>query len=125
MITAKLEAYGIALVVMILCCVGAYFKGRLDVERSITTQQQAANARALQSAADAATARAGADDQARQRAADFIKTVDQGLEAVRAKFANLPTVVVDGRGCPQLTDAARDRWNAVELIPSQEAADAK
>lgn len=120
---SKLEIYAIVLAVLALGFVGAYFKGRLDEKAAITTKQLADNAIVLQKAADAAGARAIADDAARQKAVDFIATVDQGISNVNAKFSKLPTVVVDARGCERLTPNAGMRWNAVELLPSGPTAD--
>lgn len=114
----KFEIYGIVLAILLLGFVGAYFKGRLDEKTAITTRQLADNAQALQKAADGAAARAIADDTARQKAVDFIATVDQGITNVNAKFAKVPTVVVDARGCERLTPASSMRWNAVELLPA-------
>lgn len=115
---SKLEIYGIVLAVLLLGFVGAYWKGRLDEKAAITTKQLADNAAALQKAADAGAERATADDTARQKAVDFIATVDQGIASVNAKFAKLPTVVVDARGCERLSPNAGMRWNAVELLPT-------
>lgn len=117
-VISKLEIYGIVFAVLMLGFVGAYFKGRLDEKAAITTKQLADNASALQKAADAAAARTTADDAARQKAVDFIATVDQGITNVNAKFAKVPTVVVDARGCERLTPASSMRWNAIELLPA-------
>src|SRR5436305_59292 len=108
----KLEVYGIVAALIVAAVLASYFKGRSDEHRTITTEQLAANAKALQDAATAATARAAADDTARQKAADLISTVDQGIANVNAKFAKVPAVVVDSRGCSQLGDAVRMRWNS-------------
>jgi hypothetical protein len=115
---SKLELYGIVLAIVLLSIGGAYFKGRLDEHRSITTQQLAANASDMTKYQTALETRAAADDASRQKAADFIASVDQGIARVNAKFANVPTVVVDAHGCPALTDNARLRWNSVELLPA-------
>lgn len=121
---SKLEIYGIVLVVLALGFVGAYFKGRHDEQTAISQKTLADNSRAMQQAADAAITRATADDAARQKAADFIATVDQGLANVKAKFSNLPSVVVDARGCERLTPSAGMRWNAAELLSSGSTLDA-
>jgi hypothetical protein len=120
----KLEIYGIALLVLVLALGGSYFKGRHDEFRATATEQLAANAKALEAAATAQAARADADDKARRKANDFIDQIDQGIASVKAKFAQLPSVVVDAHGCPQLTDAARLRWDAIELLPAGPTADA-
>jgi len=117
-VISKLEIYGIVLVVLALGFIGAYFKGRHDEQTVITERTLADNARALQGAADAAIARASADDAARQKATDFIASIDQGLANVQARFSKLPAVVVDAHGCERLTDAGRLRWNAAELLPA-------
>lgn len=120
----RLEIWGIGLLILALALGGAYFKGRHDEYHTVVNEQLAANEKALTAAAAAATARAAADDTARQKATDFIASVDQGISHVNAQFASLPPVVVDARGCPQLTPAAGMRWNAIELLPAGPTPDA-
>lgn len=115
---SKLEIYGIALAVLLLAFVGAYFKGRHDEQTAITQKTLADNAKILQDAAVAAAARAEADDAARKKTVDLMAAVDQGLANVRQKFSSLPSVVVDARGCERLTPDSGMRWNAVELLPT-------
>jgi len=117
----KLEIYGIALVVAILCACAAYIKGRFDEKAAIVRKTNADNTVAMQRWVETAQQRSQADDLARQRTQDFINTVTQGIDHVNAKFARLPTVVVDARGCERLTTAARMRWNAVELLSAGQA----
>jgi non-canonical (house-cleaning) NTP pyrophosphatase len=114
----RLEVYGAVFLLLVLAIGAAYFKGCRDTERRISNEQAVANVKALEDSTRAAEARAIADDSARAKADQFRAEVEEGIENVRAKFARVPTVVVDDRGCQRLTDAARLRWNAVELLPA-------
>jgi len=109
----RLEIYGVLLVLFGAILVAGYFKGRNDEKTALVTQQLADNAKALQEAADAARARAAADDAARTEAEAFTERMKQGLTDVNARFSKLPNVVMDARGCPDLNDNFRLRWNAV------------
>lgn len=108
----RLEIYAIILAVFGLSLTAAYFKGRFDMQKAITTKQLADNAAALQKANDELTKRAEADDKARKLTEDFIDRVTSGLGAVNAKFAKLPNVVMDAHGCADLNDNFRLRWNS-------------
>ena len=113
---SRLEIYAIVLVVLALGFVGAYFKGRLDEKAAITQKTNADNTLAMQRWVDVAQQRTQADDLARSQTLALIDTVNLGMEDVNTKFAKVPTVVVDARGCERLTASARLRWNAVELL---------
>jgi hypothetical protein len=115
----KLELYGIALLVLAMALGGAYFKGRLDAERAIAQKQLADNAEALQRYAKREDDRAAADDLARQKTVAFMGAVEQGITNANAQFSKL--VAVDNHGCERLTDDARLRWNAIELLPAGSA----
>lgn len=116
MITSRLEIYGIALVILVIAIGGAYFKGRLDAERSIAQKQLADNSQAMQRYANVEQSREQADDLARQKTLAFMGAVEQGIANVNSKFSSL--AMVDSRGCERLTGDARLRWNAVELLPA-------
>jgi len=120
----KLEVYAIALVVLALAFVGAYWKGRLDEKTVITQKQLADNAADMTRYQTTLAGRADADEAARAKTTQFIAAIDQGLVNVQAKFSKLPNVVVDARGCPALTPAAGLHWNSVELLPAGPAANA-
>jgi hypothetical protein len=117
-VISRPEIYGIGLVILLLGFVGAYFKGRLDEKAAIVRQINADNTVAMQKWVNTAEQRSQADDLARQRTQILLDTIDRGITNVNTKFAKLPTVVVDARGCERLTPNARLRWNAVELLSS-------
>lgn len=119
MIIAKLELYAVALVVILIAMGGAYFKGGSDRERKIHTEEAAQLTTALQTAAVAAQARAASDDAARLKADALLKTLDDNLLDLDKRFAHVPQVVVDTRGCATVAPAFRVRWNSLEaLLPT-------
>lgn len=112
LLLTKLEMYAIVAVLLIAVIVGAYFKGRNDEKDTFASKQLIANAKVLQDSLDSAHARMEEDDKARQTTEEFIARTRQGLSDVNTKFAKLPNVVVDTRGCSQLGDNFRMRWAA-------------
>ncbi len=118
----KLEIYaiaiGAALLLTLLSATGAYFKGRFDEKAAITQKQLADNAQKMTGYQDTLEKRAAADDTARDKALAFVADIDKRMDGINAKFAKLPNVVVDARGCERLTDTARLRWNSIELLPA-------
>ncbi|HXH91212.1 MAG TPA: hypothetical protein VNN25_06500 [Thermoanaerobaculia bacterium] len=118
----RLEIYAIAigagLLLLVLGTTGGYFKGRLDEKAAITQKQLADDAKKMTDYQGTLEKRAAADDTARDKALAFVADIDKRMDGINAKFAKLPNVVVDARGCERLTDAARLRWNSVELLPT-------
>lgn len=118
----KLEAYGIAIAAFIIISVAAFFMGdfygTLKERDSTQIKLAQANEAAVKNYGDVLQTRSQDDAQAHARTVDLIAAINEGIDSVHTKFASLPNVVVDARGCPSLTDTARLRWNAVELLPS-------
>lgn len=114
----KLEIYGIVLAVLILAGASAYFKGRSDERDAFQQKALAANATKMAGYESTQMQRATADDAARDKALKFVDDISKRMDGVNAKFSKLPNIVVDARGCEHLTDAARVRWNAIELVPT-------
>lgn len=119
----RLEIYAGVLVLMAVCCVGSYFKGRGDESDANHKTVLANNARAMTDYQAAALLRDQADEASRGRALAFVDDVSKRMDSVNAKLSKLPPIVVDARGCDRLTDAAGVRWNNVELVPAGQALD--
>jgi hypothetical protein len=109
---SALERYALFALIIALSLGGAYFKGRHDKAAEDTKTQLAADAAELQMANAAMLAREAADDAARARAETFMANVDRGLAHVQDQFGKLPQVVVDARGCADLSGNFGLRWNA-------------
>ena len=114
----RLEVYAIVFVLLLAGMGAAYYKGGADKERSIHEKEAAQMVDALRDGAIAAASRAEADDIARTRAQEFIERAEKGLTEINRRFANVPQVVVDSKGCSTLSDGFRMRWNAVETVLS-------
>jgi hypothetical protein len=117
----KTELYAIiaCLVLSIGFAFGGYFKGCHDTELRYENKQEKANDQARADYEDREKARALLDDEARTKTAEYMQSVDSWFTNIKARYANLPTVTLDRSGCPALTDTARLRWNAVELLPTE------
>jgi len=113
----RLEIYGIILAIWALTVIAAELHGRYEEHKVAAEKQLAANAVKMTDYGKTIEGRAAADDAARERMTAFMDQVSKGLTNVQAKFASLPSVVVDPRGCSVLTPDAGMRWNAVELVP--------
>ena len=120
----KAEIYGIVVVVLLLGFAAAYFKGYSNGKEAVVQKTLDDNARKMGEYQQVADGRATADDLSRQKALAFVSDIDKRMDSVNAKFAKLPNVVVDARGCERLTDAAGVRWNNVELVPAGSPVDA-
>jgi hypothetical protein len=118
----KLEAYGIAIAAFVIISVAAFFMGdfygTLKERDAAQTKLTQANEAALRNYGDVLQTRSADDSQAHARTVDLLAAINEGIDGVQKKFAGLPNVVMDARGCPSLTDTARLRWNAVELLPT-------
>lgn len=123
LLLTKLEMYGIVAVLLVAAILGAYFKGRNDEKDTFASKQLIANAKVLQDSLDSARARMEEDDKARQTTEEFIARTRQGLSDVNTKFSKLPNVVVDARGCPQLGDNFRLRWDTTSGVSTGPALD--
>ena len=109
---SRLEIYAILLVMLGASIAGAYYKGKHDKGEEIQTAQLAADAVALGKMRDAMIQRALADDAARAKADEFVGAVDKGIANAKAKFGQLPQIVVDSRGCAAIGPNFGLRWNA-------------
>lgn len=118
----RLEAYAIALLAALVLTIGAFFvgefKGKYEQQATSAQQQQAANLKSIDTYAGTLKDRADADAKAADKTNQLIAAVDEGIANAQKKFAGLPTVVMDAHGCARLTDTARMRFNAVELLPA-------
>jgi len=61
------------------------------------------------------------DSLARQATDAYMARVNEGLTDVASKFAKLPSVVVDTRGCTDIAPAWDMRWNATADLPAESA----
>jgi hypothetical protein len=120
----RLEIYAIILAVWGLTVIAAELHGRYEEHKAASEKQLAANAEKITDYGKTLEGRNAADRAAQDQWTAFMAQVAKGIDNVNAKFAGLPSVVVDPRGCAVLTPDAGMRWNAVELVPAGPANDA-
>lgn len=108
----KLEIYGAILAIVLLGDLGFYFLGRYQEDKANRADQALADQKATREILDRAITLRGLDDKGADATDLLIAGINQRLTDVNSKFAKLPNVVVDARGCPQLGDNFGLRWNA-------------
>jgi len=121
MITTKLEIYLIGLLIVILGDVGFYVLGRWQESQHIQAKQNAADVTELHSILVEATQMRDNDERARQATDAYISRINEGLTDVASKFAKLPSVVVDSRGCADVSPNWSLRFNATADLPAGSA----
>jgi hypothetical protein len=108
----KLEIYAILALMLVATGGGLYFKGRHDEKVILTEKALADSAKVLSDANDALRARTEADNAARGVANNFMATVQSNMMEVNTRFAHVPQVIINDKGCPDIAPSFRLRWNA-------------
>lgn len=119
----KLEIYCVVGLMIVFGNAGFYALGRWHGEKQVYLEQAKADQAETRKILDRAIDIRNSDDQGRSITNEFIHRVTQGLSDVNTKFAKLPNVVVDSRGCSDFSPAFSLRYNAVSDLLSGHAID--
>ena len=120
-VMTRLEIYLVALVIIILGDAAFYVLGRWQESQHVAAKQNAADVQELHSILSDAIVLRDKDSLARQATDAYMARVNKGLTDVASKFAKLPSVVVDTRGCADIAPAWGMRWNATADLPAGSA----